>query len=156
MDNYWQAAPREQCVVGLALRRACELDAPHAPGKSGQYDFCLEARHGLPDAAMNAHAEPDVTRSVTCNIETVWLAPAARIAVGGSQKEQYFLPGWNAYSGHLDLARCGAKEGLHRGLPAYRFFKSRFGQRWVLLQETPLIWMAGEGVNSGGYPIDGG
>ncbi len=64
MNGHWKAAPRTQRVVRLALRLARELHLVHSPGKGCQHDFSLKAGNGLPNTAVDAHAEPDVSRGV--------------------------------------------------------------------------------------------
>lgn len=114
MDSHWKATPRTQRVVRLALRLARDLDPFHPPGKCRQHDFSLQAGDCLPDAAVDAHAEPDVSRGVASDVEAVRVCPPSGVAVGGSEKQQHLLPSRHAYAGDLDLARRRAKECLHR------------------------------------------
>src|SRR3989440_1139634 len=121
VNGHWKAAPRTQRVVRLALRQAFELNPFHSPGKRCQQDFSLKAGNGLPDTAVDAHAEPDVSRGVASDVEAVRVGPSPGISVGGPEKQQHFLPSRDVYPVDLDLTRRRAKEGLHRRLPAHCF-----------------------------------
>ena len=143
-----------QGIVRPAPWLAGNLDPFHPSSKRCQHNFRLYAGDRLPDTAVCAHAEPDMARCVASDVKEIWVGPPPGVAVGGPEKQQYLLPIRDAYPADLDLARCRAKERLHRGLPAHRFLKSRCGQRRILSQRAPLIGVSSKTVDGSGDPVE--
>lgn len=121
VDGDGNTVPGKQGVIRLALWFPAYFDAFHALRKRCQHDFTLHTGNGLPYAAMNAHAEANVTIGIATNIKAVGVFPAPGVAVGRAEKQQHLLALGYARTGNLDIAGCSAEESLHWRLPAYRF-----------------------------------
>src|SRR5579885_429844 len=112
VNRHRQALPCAQRVVQFALRLPVDLDTFHPSGEGRQQNFCLYAGDGLSDAAMNAHAEADMARSIAANVEPVGVCPASWVAVGGAEEEQYLFSLRKAHTGDFNFACCRPKECL--------------------------------------------
>lgn len=125
---------------------SCDLEVLDAPRQRGQQGFGFQAGDVLADALVDAHAEADVSRGITEEIEGVRVVPGVRVAVGGAEEHQYLLALGDDGSADFHIGRRGAEERLHRGLPADGLVEGNASQAGLLPQSLPLVGVSGEGV----------
>ena len=89
------------------------------------------------------------------DVVAVGVLPAARIAVGGAEEHQHLLAFADGVAADLDLARRGAKEGLHRALVADGFLECVARQRRIAAQLRQLVGKARQAIDSGADAVDG-
>src|ERR1700676_5734242 len=99
-----------QRVVEPQLRFAGQLERRYAFGKRAEDRLAFEPRYRLPDTAMNAGAEGHVPGGAAPDVERIGPAPAARIAVGGGEKQQHLFAAPEPHAGDPTISGLAAHE----------------------------------------------
>src|SRR5579883_1681481 len=155
-DTKRQTVKAAQRIVQPPPRFGAQFKRRDTLQKCTQYRLRLESRHGLTDAAVNAGAEGHVSGRAAADVESVGPVPPARIAVGGSKKQQHLLSRSKLHTADLDGFGRGPEKRLHRRFETKDLLKRVANQVRIGTQRLPLLAIAREAIERVAEPVDGG
>ena len=105
---------------------------------------------------MHPDTIADMAHGTAGNVIVVRAVPSARVAVGGTEEHQHFFSAGYGMRADGNVARRGAKEGLHRHLDPDRLLERVTGQSGVGSQLGELTRVARQTVECSAEPGDRG
>jgi hypothetical protein len=113
-----QGSERPQRVVVVAARPSGQFDAAKPFGHHGEQCFCFQTCHVLAHALVDAHAETDMTRGISAQIESIRIFPRAGVPIGRSQEQENLLARRHHSVAETHIAGCGSEKKSAPGIPA--------------------------------------